>query len=356
MSKALKLASKFSIIFLLTLALSPFFITGVSAITDIRQPKTLSPNEIYTYQVRRFRNQRFTFRVSFEEGTSQEGDHITFLICRQNDFDLYENGTDPSQLETVQYYDANVTSLNHQFVVPDNHLWYFVFHNRMSRSTTFDLWISHQHLYGWIWWVVPLVFVVGLTAYGLIDHFTRYARARITKDKALDSLSSDDENEVRRAVYWLAQNGSKDDLKELLEMLNKEDPQTRANAITAIGELADVFNDKSVVPTLIKQYEKEEKQFIKVEIVKALYKLKDERAVPILSKYLLRPKNEKLRYQIAVTLGDIGSVETVSVLSKIIEEAKTDALKRAARKSLDKIASQKGISVEDLKKEHASPG
>ncbi|NHJ85965.1 MAG: HEAT repeat domain-containing protein [Asgard group archaeon] len=354
MHKFGKTITKIGFLLILVLVFTPLFsISSVNALNEFNGEKTIRVGYVdaYTYTIDNYKNQRFTIQSYFNE-TVNPAFELIVLCTIASEWDSIQNGS--TTLANMTHYLQNYSvswgeTYVYEVVIPDWEEWTFVFLNLNGASMLTQLKIDRQHVLWWLWIVIPLLVIIGLTTYGIVENVTRYERARMDDEKAVNKLKSKNEGERKRASYWLISNGDKQDLEILEGMLEDDNPVTRENVAFAIGGISKRLGDKSLTKKIIAKYQEEKDGLVKEELVLALANIGAEEAIPILEKYLISESNEKLRFSIAKSLGEIGSSKAVPVLRKIIESENTDTLKIASQRSLEQIAKKKGVSVEELK-------
>jgi hypothetical protein len=345
---------------LTTSSLSLAFVQGVY---DYNKKKTLKPGkgaDLFYYTKENFKNRRFKVNVTVMNTVPPDRYIYVFFMRRDSYFDWRDNDTAISELDDVLYTNYEVNSENSiqfEVVIPDWDYWTFVFYNPNDVDVPTVIKISHRHVYWWLWIVIPSMVVVGLAGYGLFEKFTKYQRARMYSDKALGKLGGRTrEGERKRAAYWLVRNGTREDIDELLPLLQDDDPVIRVNAAFSIGGISKRIGDISASDEIVTALKAEENEKVKEAFVSALTDIGDPQTHSILEEYLLLDHNEKLRYSIARRLGEIGSLDSVKGLVTVINSKNTDSLKFASKNALASIADKHDTTVEKLKKKYAKAG
>jgi hypothetical protein len=327
----------------------------VSGITDFDGPRTIDPGytDAFTYTVDTFKNYRFTINVEFNE-TVQPTFLLNVFITTRAEWDAMLAGTVTRHNMTEFEYNATVyhaVPLQYDVVIPDWDEYTFVFFNPNSIEMLTQIKLARQHILWWLWIVIPVLVVIGLVAYGVVENVTKYERARMDIDKAMGKLSSRSESERKRAAYWLISNGTKEELSQLSQMLDHDKAAVKQEAAFALGGISKRVGDKSYANSLLKKYEVEEDAEVKEAIVSALCDVASSSSLPIFEKYILSKYNENLKFRIAEALEEIATMKSVPVLVKVIEGDNTDTLKIACKRALGVIAKKEGTTVESLMKQ-----
>lgn len=357
-SKLIKLTF-FAFTLICVSGLSTTFVLGV---IDYDQPNTVQNGytDAFTHSVNNYKNQRFQITPFFNQTVNPTYELHVFCV-RRTTWDLMldgslavENITDVSNdnilyyhlLEHSEIYTADV-------VIPDWEDWTFVFLNLNGADMLTQIRIEHQHILWWLWIVIPVLVVLGLATYGIMENVTKYQRARMDSQKAISKIGSRKESERKRAAYWLISNGTHDDLAELSELMESENAIVRENVAFVLGGLSKTLEDYSYAKVLLAKYEIETDTITKESIVGALCDIGDISALKIYEKYLHIDHNEKLRFKVAETLADIASEKTAKTLVRVLNEPNTDTLKIVARRALENIANKAKTNVDSLIKQYS---
>jgi len=362
MSNRLKKVLRINI-FAFTLLIAASFITtsSVMGLTDFDQTKQLQNGyaDAFIYTVQNYKNQKFSLEVTLAETVPDTYEVYVFCVPREQWYRIRDNNTlgidaiAENQFLYNQTATTDETLVGENIVIPDWESWTFVFLNLNGDEVSADIMVKHQHILWWLWIVIPSLVVAGLVTYGVVENVTRYERAKMDSEKALKNLGIKNEGQRQRAAYWLISNGTKEDIAVLKELLKSENPLSRANSAFAIGGISKRFGDKSLARTLIDQYNVEENEMVKEEIVGALCDVADDSGVDILVKYIKSDHNEVLRFSIAEALEEIASPKSIQTLVEVINDDNTDALKIACRRALEKIAKAEGTTADALIKKHS---
>ncbi|MHA1122897.1 MAG: HEAT repeat domain-containing protein [Candidatus Heimdallarchaeota archaeon] len=356
MSKVTERMAKIGFLAILMIMIAPIISSSfVSGLVDFDGPRTIDPGYVdaFTYTIDTFKNYRFTIEISFNE-TVLPSYVLNVFVTNRSVWDEMLAGTTTINNMTGFLYNATVyhaQTLEFDVVIPDWGDWTFVFFNPNAAEMLTQIRLARQHVLWWLFIVIPLVVVIGLVAYGVIENATKYERARMDIDKALKKLSSRSEGERKRAAYWLVSNGTKEELAFLSQMMDDTKPEIRENAVFVLGGISKRVDDKSYANSLLKKYESEEDEAVKESIVSALCDVASASSLNIFEKYILSDHNEHLKFRIAEALEEIASRKAVPVLVKVIEGDNTDTLKIACKRALEVIAKKEGTTVESLMKQ-----
>lgn len=356
MSKVTEKMTKIGLLAILMIMIAPVISSSfVSGLVDFDGPRTIDPGYVdaFTYTVDTFKNYRFTVDISFNETVDPSYTLNVFFTTRA-EWDEMLAGTKTLHNMTESLYNTTVyhaQPLKIDVVIPDWEEWTFVFLNLNTLEFLTQIRLARQHILWWLWIVIPVVVVVGLVTYGIVENVTKYERARMDIDKAMKTLSSRSEGERKRAAYWLISNGTKEELAILSQMLDESKSVVRENAAFVLGGIAKRVGDKSYATSLLKKYESEEDEEVKEAIVSALCDVASASSIDIFEKYILSDHNENLKFRIAEALEEIASRKSVPVLVKVIEGDNTDTLKIACKRALEVIAKKEGTTVESLMKQ-----
>lgn len=356
MSKVTKRMTKIGLLAILMIIIAPVISSSfVSGLVDFDGPRTIDPGYVdaFTYTIDTFKNYRFTVEVSFNE-TVDPSYTLNVFVLNRTQWDEMLAGTKTLNNVTDLLYNSTVyhaQPLKFDVVIPDWGDWTFVFLNLNPLEFLTQIRLARQHILWWLWIVIPVVVVIGLVGYGVVENVTKYERARMDLEKAMKKLSSRSEGERKRAAYWLVSNGTKEVLAILSQMLDDSKPEIRENAAFVLGGISKRIGDKSYANSLLKKYEIEEDEEVKEAIVSALCDVASTSSLDIFEKYILSDHNENLKFRIAEALEEIASRKAVPVLVKVIEGDNTDTLKIACKRALEVIAKKEGTTVESLMKQ-----
>ncbi|MBK5114003.1 MAG: HEAT repeat domain-containing protein [Candidatus Heimdallarchaeota archaeon] len=358
MSKATERITKISLIAILMIMIAPAISASlVSGIVDFDGPRTIDPGytDAFQYTIDTFKNYRFTVLVEFNETVNPSFLLNVFVVKNEVWEEMLAGTTTRHNMTSEDYlYNATVyhaVDLSYDVVIPDWDDWTFVFFNPNSVEMLTQIRLARQHILWWLWIVIPVLVVIGLVAYGVVENVTKYERARMDIDKAMGKLSSRSESERKRAAYWLISNGTKEELLQLSQMLDHDKAAVKQEAAFALGGISKRVGDKSYANSLLKKYEVEEDAEVKEAIVSALCDVASSSSLPIFEKYILSEYNEHLKFRIAEALAEIATMKSVPVLLKVIEGDNTDTLKIACKRALEVIAKKEGTAVESLMKQ-----
>ncbi len=355
MSKVTERMTKIGLLAILMIIIAPVISSSfVSGLVDFDGPRTIDPGytDAFTYTVDTFKNYRFTVDISFNE-TVNPSYTLNILFTTRAEWDEMLAGTKTLHNMTEFKYNTTVyhaQPLQIDVVIDDWGEWTFVFLNLNDAEFLTQIRLARQHILWWFWIVIPVVVVIGLVAYGVVENVTKYERARMDLEKAMKKLSSRSEGERKRAAYWLVSNGTKEELANLSQMLDDSKSEIRENAAFVLGGISKRIGDKSYANSLLKKYEIEEDEEVKEAIVSALCDVASTSSIDIFKKYILSDHNENLKFRIAEALEEIASRKTVPVLVEVIEGDNTDTLKIACKRALEVIAKKEGTTVESLMK------
>ncbi len=358
MSKATARITKISLFAILVIMIAPVISTTlVQGIVDFDGPRTIDPGyeDAFTYTIDTFKNYRFTVVVGFNQTVLPSYLLNVFVVTRVA-WDQMLEGTKTRHNMTTDDYLFNETvyhaqPLTFEVIIPNWDEWTFVFFNPNPNEMLTQIRLARQHILWWLWIVIPILVIVGLVAYGVIENVTKYERARMDIDKALKKIHSRNEGERKRASYWLISNATKQELAALSHLLENEKPHIRKEAAFALGGLSKRLGDKSYANSLLKKYEAEKNDAVKESIVGALCDVASIDSLSIFEKYIMSDHNENLKFRIAKALEEIASKKSVPILVKVIESDNTDTLKIACKRALEAIAKKEGTTVENLMKQ-----
>jgi len=268
MSKVTERTAKIGLLAILMIMIAPVISSSfVSGLVDFDGPRTIDPGYVdaFTYTVDTFKNYRFSVDVSFNE-TVDPSYTLNVLFTTRAEWDEMLAGT--TTLQNMTFFKINDTvyhaePFHYDVIIEDWGEWTFIFLNLNAAEFLTQIRLSRQHILWWLWIVIPIVVVIGLVAYGVIENVTKYERARMDIDKALKKLSSRSEGERKRAAYWLVSNGTKEELAFLSQMLDDDKPVIRENAAFVLGGISKRIGDKSYANSLLKKYESEEDEAVK---------------------------------------------------------------------------------------------
>ncbi|NHJ46455.1 MAG: hypothetical protein FK733_01585 [Asgard group archaeon] len=358
MNKVARKYLKFGMLTITFIMVAQLAIPLVAGVIDSDRPRTIQPGygRAYIYTVRNYKNQKITITTFFNETVPSYYDLHVFCTREEEWLDISDG--EASVFDMQQNASFHVVDHGERYVleyiVPDWEDWTFVFLNLNPADMLTQIRIEHQHVLWWLWIVIPSVVIIGLVVYGVVETTTKYERAKMNNDKAMDKMESRSDSERQRATYYLQSNGGKEEIPLLKEKLLDTRPAIRENAAKALGGISRRIGDKSSSVDLLKAYDVESDGLCKEAIVGALCDIGDVNALPIYEKYIEFDHNEKLRFRIAETLAEIASEKSSKILVKIMQGENTDTLKIAANRALEKIAAKASTSVDKLMTKYSS--
>ena len=167
---------------------------------------------------------------------------------------------------------------------------------------------------------------------------TAYIQEKV--NDLLKTIEGEDYDKARTATLALMVLPQKNTVSPLLKLLKNKQPQTKQNAVWALGFCGDESIAEHIHPLL-----NDKNTEVRREAVLALKRLGAKQSVPILIETIKTETDREVKYDIARTLGTLGDQSTVFTLANIITQEKNWFVKSACVGALRHIGSDKAINI-----------
>ena len=177
MSKVTERMTKIGLLAILMIMIAPVISSSfVSGLVDFDGPRTIDPGYVdaFTYTIDTFKNYRFTVDISFNE-TVDPSYTLNVFFTTRTEWDEMLAGTKTLSNMTDYLFNATVyhgQPLQYSVVIPDWEEWTFVFLSFNAAEFLTQIRLARQHVLWWLWIVIPIVVIIGLVAYGVVENVT----------------------------------------------------------------------------------------------------------------------------------------------------------------------------------------